>query len=421
MLNTNKELMALLTKAAQQIKAGNTNMLVETQKSMGQAAENQRKYGEKVTSEIGIMAPAIGGVVKEMGTAQDALGSYRYDPKAGEQMKDAATAQSEATDDTTKGYQRITKAANDAAIVMEKMVGANLGVYANTLAKSYETAQELFVKGIAAMQKMLNGTLLSDITAQPKTKEEQKVEEAKAKKSEAIEENKKAFKDASVAQYFGIGNTKEQEAAMKKQYEAQIELNKAQAEREKAERVKGKAEGEFLAKLSSFFHGEGYSKGGIATGPKTGYPAILHGTEAVIPLEGGKKVPIDISSISTAATMASASDGISGQMAKMASMISPSRPSMPNTTNLSSSLKNLDAEITNTLGEQFNKLSSLFVKDKEETKQQKQTPTNASNNDQLLKEIKELMSSQLAKHDEMIDKLGETVDINQRLLTNSYS
>jgi hypothetical protein len=162
MLNTNKELMALLTKAAQQIKAGNTNMLVETQKSMGQAAENQRKYGEKVTSEIGIMAPAIGGVVKEMGTAQDALGSYRYDPKAGEQMKDAATAQSEATDDTTKGYQRITKAANDAAIVMEKMVGANLGVYANTLAKSYETAQELFVKGIAAMQKMLDGTLLSD-------------------------------------------------------------------------------------------------------------------------------------------------------------------------------------------------------------------------------------------------------------------
>jgi hypothetical protein len=119
--------------------------------------------------------------------------------------------------------------------------------------------------------------------------------------------------------------------------------------------------------------------------------------------------------------MASASDGISGQMAKMASMISPSRPSMPNTTNLSSSLKNLDAEITNTLGEQFNKLSSLFVKDKEETKQQKQTPTNASNNDQLLKEIKELMSSQLAKHDEMIEKLGETVDINQRLLTNSYS
>ena len=65
-----------------------------------------------------------------------------------------------------------------------------------------------------------------------KTKEEQKVEEAKAKKSEAIEENKKAFKDASVAQYFGIGNTKEQEAAMKKQYEAQIELNKAQAERQ---------------------------------------------------------------------------------------------------------------------------------------------------------------------------------------------
>jgi hypothetical protein len=368
------------------------------------------------------MAPAIGGVVKEMGTARDALGSYRYDPKAGEQMKEAATAQSEATDSTTKGYQRITKAANEAAIVMEKMVGANLGVYANTLAKSYETAQELFVKGIEAMQKMLDGTLFS---GGPKAKEDQKVADATAKKVEATKESEKAFKNATVGQQLGITSTKEQDAAAKKTYLAQNDLYNAQIEKARveaqAEREKGKANGEFFAKLSSFFHGEGYANGGIATGPKTGYPALLHGTEAVIPLDGGKKVPIDISSIDAAASMASASGGISGQMAKVASMISPSRPSIPGTTDLSSGAKNLDAAITSTLGEQFNKFSELFTKDKNESKQQKQTATKPDNSEQLLKEIKELMSSQITKHDEMIDKLGQTVDINQRMLTNSYS
>lgn len=35
-------------------------------------------------------------------------------------------------------------------------------------------------------------------------------------------------------------------------------------------------------------------KGGIAKGPESGYPATLHGTEAVIPLPDGKTVPVEI-------------------------------------------------------------------------------------------------------------------------------
>ena len=38
----------------------------------------------------------------------------------------------------------------------------------------------------------------------------------------------------------------------------------------------------------------GYSDGGIASGPKAGYPAILHGDEAVVPLPDGKKIPVDL-------------------------------------------------------------------------------------------------------------------------------
>lgn len=42
----------------------------------------------------------------------------------------------------------------------------------------------------------------------------------------------------------------------------------------------------------SHFHVE-MLNGGIATGPKQGYQAMLHGTEAVVPLPGGRNIPVE--------------------------------------------------------------------------------------------------------------------------------
>ena len=39
----------------------------------------------------------------------------------------------------------------------------------------------------------------------------------------------------------------------------------------------------------------GYSTGGIAKGAQGGFPAILHGTEAVVPLPNGKTIPVEVS------------------------------------------------------------------------------------------------------------------------------
>jgi hypothetical protein len=37
-----------------------------------------------------------------------------------------------------------------------------------------------------------------------------------------------------------------------------------------------------------------YAGGGVARGPKSGYPATLHGTEAVVPLPGGRAIPVNM-------------------------------------------------------------------------------------------------------------------------------
>ena len=37
-----------------------------------------------------------------------------------------------------------------------------------------------------------------------------------------------------------------------------------------------------------------FAKGGMASGPSGGYPAMLHGTEAVVPLPGGRSLPVEL-------------------------------------------------------------------------------------------------------------------------------
>ena len=38
----------------------------------------------------------------------------------------------------------------------------------------------------------------------------------------------------------------------------------------------------------------GFSEGVVATGPQSGYPVMLHGTEAVVPLSGGRTIPVEM-------------------------------------------------------------------------------------------------------------------------------
>jgi hypothetical protein len=47
------------------------------------------------------------------------------------------------------------------------------------------------------------------------------------------------------------------------------------------------------------FHVQAFAKGGIAEGPKSGYPAMLHGAEAVIPLPDGKTIPVEIKGLTS--------------------------------------------------------------------------------------------------------------------------
>jgi len=64
---------------------------------------------------------------------------------------------------------------------------------------------------------------------------------------------------------------------------------------------RGKVIDEYLNPQSSTTGGhihvelaKGYRNGGIATGPNSGYSAMLHGTEAVVPLPDGRTIPVEM-------------------------------------------------------------------------------------------------------------------------------
>ena len=64
----------------------------------------------------------------------------------------------------------------------------------------------------------------------------------------------------------------------------------------------------------------GYRDGGIASGPKSGYKAMLHGTEAVVPLPDGKKIPVNMQESSNG-NMSKQIDMMGAQLMRLDEMV----------------------------------------------------------------------------------------------------
>lgn len=62
-----------------------------------------------------------------------------------------------------------------------------------------------------------------------------------------------------------------------------------------------------------------FQYGGIASGPKSGYTAMLHGTEAVVPLPGGRSIPVEMTGMTD--TMGKQVSMLGEQLSKFDTMI----------------------------------------------------------------------------------------------------
>jgi len=149
--------------------------------------------------------------------------------------------------------------------------------------------------------------------------------------------------------------------------------------------------GGYLGEKTGGYIGQKFADGGIAKGPQSGFAAMLHGTEAVVPLPDGKALPVNLDL------------GNSSLLASIGKLTADDSVATNNTPNkLSDDTAAMIRQLTDTI--------SAYNRGNDNT---------ASN--KALEDMASLMKSQLDKHDEMISHLKETVDINQRLLNQSYA
>lgn len=108
-----------------------------------------------------------------------------------------------------------------------------------------------------------------------------------------------------------------------------------------------------LASREDFMKAISAQMGGIATGPSSGYPATLHGTEAIIPMPNGRSIPVEFK--------AGPSSGYRSSLLDERDM-----PFMGAGSNASAELKGLNESVNNSItqqvqamGTQINKLDEL--------------------------------------------------------------
>jgi hypothetical protein len=228
--------------------------------------ENQKKHAEQNQRELLAFGSTIGkaglaGVGGVAGELSEAMGRElpqigRFTAEGITAAEDAAAKQKEATDGLTNSVVGAEEAAQKLKVSLEETLIPAITNFASIATQMLQGVQDM-------MNELGFGSTLESkaraTTAYENTREKEKTVNA--------EENV-----GLLGQLFGIGLSDEAKRARDERIQAQRRLEKQDKD----------------------FKFQEYAVGGIATGPTTGFPAMLHGTEAVVPLPDGKTIPVNI-------------------------------------------------------------------------------------------------------------------------------
>ena len=256
----NEQIMAMLQKTAQQVSAGNVNMITATQKNLGDAANAYRAAGDSATDFATLMNPSgASAVAQGMSQFGNALREYRYDPTAAEASMQASTDQAKVADGLTGAYVGLQDTMTGFQVAMEGVSGQALPAYTQVLAYTSQKTLDFMTSQISAFTEFMTGPMGFQETMTYLGKLVGAVPGGQAVTGAA-----KDIVDAADTIGFGAPG-----------------LIKAAG----IDKLANGGSAESIPQLAA---------GGVVDGPTTGYPATLHGAEAVVPLPDGKNIPIDI-------------------------------------------------------------------------------------------------------------------------------
>lgn len=303
----NAIIMDMLQKTAQQINVGNIDMVQAAQTNLANAANAYRQAGESVTDFATLMSPNTGPVAQGMSQFGNALRQYRMDPG----MATASLRQTEAMAQASGDYVALTETMMGFQIQMEGLTGSVLPAYTDMMLWATNMTMGVAKAGIKYLQAMYDAgddftqqigaatNLIADLTGAPETITGAvatvvgKVDEGLGRLTSGFLESLPEFSIADILKTSGAG-------AAQQPNEVTTEMFKKTAS----------------------------ASGNILKGPTTGYPALLHGTEAVVPLPDGRSIPVEIqqeskpASTVTPSAMTMLSASIDAQTTKFDELIS---------------------------------------------------------------------------------------------------
>lgn len=355
------DLVEMVKQLTADTRAGRTDMVKTTAGYLEKVAQS-RKTGERTeeTRIMGVVANNTSNqIAAGITELNDQLLQYLL-PKT-EVVKTEANAkkQAESRDELTKGYQASTNVLTNFQNEMEALATEKLPEYANTLKEATTAAADAMILaikylrheiGLEDIKALIGGEKLGSQKAaderhtkavEKAAEETKKLKESNTQLAETLKSDLPIFMKEALKQQYGetdsayrqrlqayqsadfskampaaqsgSGNLAELEAKHK-EIEAEMlklvttktnnqeernlqnarikELNAAAAENI-AQQRKLQQTGPTKATPTA-----GKAKGGISTGPLSGYQETLHGTEAVVPLPDNKSIPVTLDSSS---------------------------------------------------------------------------------------------------------------------------
>ena len=330
------ETMALMRQSGQPLRANGTQIAIETERYAenlrviaaitGEDAKRKMAQTREITDQLafqqklnGMDEIQRGAIVKGMGNIPAALQKNVRDivlfgnvvNKSGAVMtslspniralQDAIAAQVNAGTLTEKSARTLNKKYMDA--IRADIVDQNGAFNSIALAQSAE------LTGIATDTAELSKTLLQDAKKQGKAATEAGEDSVKGQKktTDTLTENVKSASIAAQSLAVALQDSLLKPMglfaeATKGITEGMVKVVDKLYELANLPNPNATFQNRPSTKVSEIITETMMSKGGVATGPVSGYAATLHGTEAVVPLPDGKNIPVnlDTSSITTA-------------------------------------------------------------------------------------------------------------------------
>lgn len=303
----NETLMGLISNVSSRVEAGSADIIVETTTALANAAADLRAREKDLGTALDIAKLAGGtGVV---GTAADIfnrIAAIQMTPEQIQQANAAVTTNTANAGASGEAFARATKATNDWAVTMEDLARKNMPEYAGLIARATTETTAALNAALAEANKIGRIGI--------KAYSEEKAAEIQSQLGSAFDTFKKYLdtefipklaKAIEEALPWWLGGKKGKQKKIESVNARNTEVNTAIASGDysaAAESMQGTAQsGEvqaeggvmnFLGRL--FGRMASRANGGTVSGPDSGYPVLLHGTEAVVPLPDGRSIPVEM-------------------------------------------------------------------------------------------------------------------------------